>query len=489
MMMESKPTGKVISFIKNTLKFSIATIVTGVVSILIVPFISRVFSAEAYGKINMFFTFSNLIVLISMIGMDNALIRFYNEPPAGINREGIHYFALKISFVFNVIVSLLILIFVGEKVSWLIFGEDNRISIILLFIYSFSLATLRLSSISYRMDFNAAQYNTQSIMQLTINKLLMLIVSFFYTDYFSIIFSVTLGSVLISAIYFIKQRHIFAIGNKKATKEGVRTLYKFSIPLLPTALLYWANNSIAKLMLSSSGQFDEVGVFAMAVSLASIITIAQTSFTTYWSGFMYANYKTENSMIRKIHEYVMMFCSLGIIFMILLQDQVFLLLGSSYRESQIYFALLCIVPIQAFINETTGYGINIKQKTYYNLIIASVSVLINILICYLLIDKYRGLGAAVAVGISAITSGMLRLYFGQKLYKSVESIRKSSLMIVFIFLLATVNSILYKDVILRTSLYSFALLLICCIYWSELKRTVSFISVSGKSLVGKIIKN
>jgi O-antigen/teichoic acid export membrane protein len=61
--------------------------------------------------------------------------------------------------------------------------------------------------------------------------------------------------------------------------------------------------------------------------------------------------------------------TLAALAIIALQDPLFMLLGEKYRPAKSFFPFLLFSPICYTIAETTGLGINISKKTYWNIII------------------------------------------------------------------------------------------------------------------------
>lgn len=66
--------------LKESAKYSVPTALSAVLSLVLIPVISHVYPASEYGVINLFYSLGNLLMLFALFGLDNAFIRFYQEP-------------------------------------------------------------------------------------------------------------------------------------------------------------------------------------------------------------------------------------------------------------------------------------------------------------------------------------------------------------------------------------------------------------------------
>lgn len=463
---EIKITGK--KLIRNISKFSVVSIFAAVLSFTVIPIITRVFSPEEFGKINMFFTIGNMMMAFVLMGIDSAYIRYFHEPPKGTNKKQIFVFSIIVGLVVNIVIGILVFIINPDYISRLIFGENNVYALFVLFIYVMTLIVFRQLNITYRMEENAKQYNIQNILQILINRVLFVSVALFAATYFYAILAITIGMVLLSVFYIWKQRNLFYGVNHMMQPNAMRELLLFSIPLMPTTIIVWLNNSTAKLMLGQLGNHSEIGIIAIAISLANLFAIIPNGFGVYWGSFMYKNYKTQREIIKSVHNYVTIGSIVIVIGIIIMQDILYGILGSEYRSSQPYFMLIMLNPIQAFLSETTSYGISIAKKTKYNMLVMLLGYSVNLFICYLTIPILGGLGAAFAIALSSLTILILKTIIGQHYYNSIESNNKTLLGFLIIIILCIGNLYYYNSMAVRTLVSIAMILLTYIIYRKEL---------------------
>ena len=97
------------SFVKNFVGFSLVTWVSFLLSFLTAPISTRLFAPEVLGKINIFNTYSNLMGMFVLLGLDQAFARFYLERP---NNKSLGYlftfcFSIGYSILFVAVVTAL----------------------------------------------------------------------------------------------------------------------------------------------------------------------------------------------------------------------------------------------------------------------------------------------------------------------------------------------------------------------------------------------
>lgn len=452
------------SIIKNLFGFSVVPIATALVTIAIIPVISNVFPAEDYGKINLFYSVGMLLATCLMLGLDNALIRYFYDAPAGLTGNGIQFLALVVGIGLDMILGVGVAVAAWAPASILLFGEPNRLVMPLLCLFTAALLVFRLLNTNARMNEDYRRYNLQSVLQMIITRIAFVVVALYSTDYLWSVGAMTLGMVVLSSLFLIVQRRTFSIGGCVLGKSNLQKVLSFGLPVMATNLVLSLNGVIGKLALGSAGLFQAVGVFAIATTLSNVFTVVPAAFATYWSPFMYKNYRTEQVIITKAHDYVMLAATLIVIAIILLQDVLFSVVGAAYRESQAYFMVIMLSPIQALICETTAYGITLKERPIYNVLASLVGVAISASVTVWLMGSLGAMAAALGVGVGALFVGIARSVIGQHYYVCVESPGRTIAVAALITLLCAANGLFVGSLSYRYGASSIALACVMILY-------------------------
>ena len=439
------------NFFLNMFKFSVPTMFTLIVGIIAIPILSRVYPAAEYGKINFFYTIGNVICMASLLGLDYAYIRYFYEPKHEIDKDQVLKFSLFVGFLFCFLLFFVLFLFYKDKLLFFIFGEKMTIAYYLLFIYVIGQIIFRMVTITSRMNNNARFYCIEQVVMTFTTRIFFVIVVLFSTYYLYSLIFISIFSLFISCYFFINHYYKY-LNIKKIFFPNKKTsidLLRYAFPLMPSSLLLWFNDSVAKIILTYTSDYNALGIYAMASSIAGAFAALPGAFGVYWSPFIFKNYNTEQEMIKNVHDYVLFFCVLLCIIIIAFQDVIFLILGVNYRSSQNYFMMLMFVPLATLICETTSYGVNIAQKTYISFYLSFLACSVNFLICWILFPVYGVIGVALGGSISSVFQLMARSYFGQKYYRSINSYLKSLFSLIVIFMLCIFNIYLADNLFAR----------------------------------------
>lgn len=432
--------------VKSLAGFSMVPIATALITIFVIPVVSHIFPAEEYGKINMFYSVGALFSTICMLGLDSSFIRYYFEPPSGLSKGSMQSLVTTVGVCVTVAFTLIIVIFAPSQVSGYLFGDENPQFILLLGIYVIALVLFRVLNIDARFQEEHVRYNVQSISQIFITRIAFIGIAFYSTYYAYSIIAMTAGMALLSLFFFVLQRRSFLGIKPNIPSQSLRILFSFGIPVMMANFILNLNGMIGKLAMSAAGMYEEVGIFAIATTLSNVFVVVPTAFSTFWSPFMYKNYKTEQRAIIKIHDLIMLASGTIVGLIIALQSILFAIVGEGYADCQAYFMIIMLNPIQALICETTSYGVVLKNKSILNMYASVLSVISSIIVTLAFLDSLGVYAAALGVATSALAAGVFRSIAGQRFYKTVDSPRRSIVGCSLIFVACFLNSFFISSV-------------------------------------------
>lgn len=446
------------SFIKKVIGFSIPTWIGFAISFISTPIVTRIFIPAEIGRINLFATVLNLLMLVAFLGFDQAYVRFYKELPGKYNKNEFFTFALSCSLVFGIFISVVIL-FLNRYVSFQITGAESLLISAFLAIALIANIILKFLNIYSRMEQNILFYTIQAVTVVFVSKVFFVIVALWNPSHQNAIAMMTLGYVITAVIFLLVKKNTLSKISYYDQKSAI-SLLKFGLPLVPITALSWLNNSLPQFMLKAFVDYSSIGIYTNAVAIATTMNLIQTGFNIYWIPYVYANYKEGKITIQKVHKYItFLMCILGI-FIIFSQDLIYLLLGSAYRSSKIFFPFLLLSPISFTIAETTGIGIGISKKSYLNIISFSGSVGINLILSFILIPKIGIDGAAISAGFSAVFLLILKTILGEKYYRSIPNYYQTIVSILIMIIIAFVNYLYFEALFLKYLLFVFSLVIL-----------------------------
>jgi O-antigen/teichoic acid export membrane protein len=242
-----------------------------------------------------------------------------------------------------------------------------------------------------------------------------------------------------------------------------RSVYRYALFSSPVIVVVYLNSYFPQIIISDKLGDAILGVYSAALLFCLAIQVLSTGFTTFWSPYMYKNYKTENVIIKKIHDVVLFACVLVLSLVLLFNDVFYLFIGEVFRKNQNILGMLLIYPIVLILVETTAYGISIKKKNEIILIIYLISTAVNVLLCFGLVSKFGLTGIAAASMVAGIVHMILMTYFGQKYYRSIESTFRTLIHTV-ILIFSAVLFYLYYDNRMIFVIAELIMIAICLFY-------------------------
>lgn len=426
------------AFIKNAAKFCIAPIASALIAVTVIPLVSRVYPAAEYGYIINFYTLGNLLLYMFLLGLDGAYARFYYETMGGTTNGQRCTFSILVGLGVTIIAGVVVFVLCPEKVSYLLFDDLDTTGLLLLFVHVASLIVFTLINLSVRFDENAKEYNIQQVMLLVSTRLIFVVAAFVSVKYIYSVAVMTACTVLMTCLVALKNKDKL-MNSPFIPSDVAKTLMVFALPIMPTTVFVQLNSSIARLLLGAFEFRNEVGVLALATSVANVFTILPKVFTTYWGPFVYKYYKTEHQLIKNIHNAMMIISLFLVVGIMIFQDLFFGIVGNAYLSSQKYFMLIMLAPVSVLVAETTNYGVTIAKKPVINLVISIVVCLVNAMVCYSLIPLYGEMGAVIGIASAAITYGTLRTLAGQHFYPVIDKPYQTILITLLIIGMCTVN--------------------------------------------------
>lgn len=413
--------------LSGVFKYSIATWINLIMGFLSMILMTRLIPPDIYGQLCIFYSVTNVLMYIIAFGMDGALIRFYNEPPGNNTRQQLLYkniiYELFICFVLGIIS---IFIF-GNFLSKEIFSIVSKTLIGLVYIQSISMLILRNLNISFRMSFRAKQYTIQNILTTNLSRFCVIIAALLCQDTEFIICILVISTVVLLLPYLYIQRKEFIPYNKQGnikwslSTNGYWEYLKFSFYSAPSYIINYLNIYVGQQVIVSTVGAYGLGIYSSTAMFNHILTAIYGGFSTFWSAYVYKNYKNKQEKISEMHNYVVLTAILILSMMIVSRDIIYLFIGEQYHESKNFYSLLMIMPILMFVSETTSKGIAIAKKNHISMIITILGATINVALCIYFSQQWGLRGAAIANAVSALVLYMLNTYFGQRYYKSILS--------------------------------------------------------------------
>lgn len=191
-----------------------------------------------------------------------------------------------------------------------------------------------------------------------------------------------------------------------------KKILKTSMPLMLVSASYIISTSVDSVMIGWLSTAEQVGLFSIALKLAmltSLFSQISNSVLTPKIAQLYHSGKDKEmqQMVKKITKGLTIIGALGLIIIILLGKQILVIWGEEFIQG---YSILVILAIGQFFNIASGPVGNLLAMANQEIVLKNITIitlLVNVLMNYLLINYYGALGAAIATSGTIIINMIL----------------------------------------------------------------------------------
>ena len=453
-------------FVGSIFKFSISTVVNlGIYALAMVLTDVMLPDQNVRGEIIQFSIITNAIMTLAIFGLDQSYIRFHNEPPSRMDSNSLFRLCFYLSSMALLVGGLICGLFFSEPIYQLLnlklLGKDV---VPLVFLNAFFYMVTRYFYVRYRMEQNIRLYTVTNILQNFSFKLFYLAGAFYKSHQLGAMVACHMAGLgILAAFCLFIRRSAMKPRSGDINGGALKAILPFGLAVAPTAVMVVLNSSFSTIYVA--GQMDGVarGIYSTGNQLSSVITAVQLGFASFWTAYMYANYKTQQARIKRVHDYLNLLILGFFALMVAFEDILFWVLGNS-KDVQPIFPLLMLSAVFTVLCETTVYGNTIARRPIFDTIGNAFSFAGNILLCILLIPRMGLVGAAIASASANLAMFLFRTFTAQHLYRSIDKPAKTATAVLLAIALALAGTFL-SDQFVPKLLVSGAILLVYCLMY------------------------
>ena len=386
------------------------------------------FGALGLGIFNTCFTVLILTSVLAKIGLDTALVKYIAEFVATDKKNQISklYFISFSLIVISGAISGGVIYTFSERLSNLFF--ESKAYTQLFKIIGFTIipfAIVQLNSEYYR---GFKKITTYSILQNGTIYFIILIFIMFITakeqqieNIIYFLFFTSTFLMLLSTFFIFKSNLNLSANNKgQLLGIGKRKLISVSIPMLFSNSLFLIMNWTDTLMLSAFHGEDAVGIYNIALKIASLNTIALIAINSIASPKFSEIYSSEGGrrFRRIVQQTTLLTCLISLpVFIVILAfpESILKIFGHEFLAGKPALILLSVGQIVSAFSGSTMIILNMTGREKIGRNILTITVILNIVINYILIPRYGIVGAAIATMSSTILWNLIAVIY---IYKS-----------------------------------------------------------------------
>lgn len=382
------------SLAKNTAIFAIGTFGSKILSFIMVFFYSRAMQTAEFGLLDIIINSASLLLPISMLGITNAVIRFGLDDDYRQN-DVFTTGLLSVGIGFGILLLAAPLIMLVE---------DLKRYIVLFYAHILASALRHVCSFFVRSDNKTKLYAADGIFStfmtcaLTIIFLIPLkmgivgyMLAIIIADFCSVIF-LTVSSKAYKNISF-----------KNLDFSVTKQMIRFSLPLMPTALLWWVVNVSDRYFVKYMEGNAANGLYAASYKIPTILTLVSAIFLDAWQ----ISAVSENKSKSRNEFYSVIFKSFqgaifvaGSVLIITAKLVTKILLAESYYDSWQYIPTLIFATVFSCFVVFMGNIYLAQKKNVATLLTTVLGAALNLVLNGPFIKIFGVQGAAIATCIS-----------------------------------------------------------------------------------------
>ena len=467
------PDHKKESFVGNVMKYSIATYLGFIISGLAL-IIKGVLPSESYAVPASFMAYTMSLMNVGMLGLDQSLLRFYREPPAGTTGREMFTACTRLSVLVMIVVGGIgSVFFSGPLARAFGLGADGGSLVPFLFLNAALYMLVRYLNVLLRLENNVRAYTTETLWMQACLNLIYLLPGFFTHDARVFVLGAVMSFAGVAAFYWRRAMKAQPADARPAHRLPALTIYRSALPygivLAPAAILIPLYQAICLSFLASYTTKAEQGSFVFAYTLAQLVTTVQAGFSTYWGPYVYANYRTEQERIGRVHD-LLNFLIFGFFCLLIMFEDIIFVIFPSKSACLSYFPLMMLAVVFAILCEGTVYGNTIARRPYHDTIGTAVGVAADLAFCSFLVPQYGSLGAAAALVAANASMFLYRTVTGQYYYRTVPSYSRTVCGFLLALAAAAVGVLFARQFVVKFLLTGAILFVYCNLYRVQLSK-------------------
>lgn len=406
------------NLILNTFILGIGTFSSKILVFLLLPIYTSYLSKSDYGVVDLIVQTSNLLIPVVSLGITNGVIRFGLD--SSYRKKDVFTTGLV-----SVLGGFLIFLILATILSKII-NFSAYIKLIYLYVFFSNLRSLCSQFVRaknlirlYSFDGVLSTFTTALFTILFIVK--------FKMGVYGYIYAIILSDFLSALFLFFSVKLYKYINFNFHNKAIVKNILKYTIPLIPTTILWWVTNVSARYFISYMLGTEANGLYAISYKIPTLITLLSTIFIDAWqiSAIKEKN-KTEreNFFTNVFKSYASLVFISGSFLILTIKIVTSALVSEAFYQSWQYAPFLILSTSFSCLVNFLGSIYFLEKKSNLSLITTLIGATVNISLNYLLIPRVGINGASFAAFISYMSVFIIRALNTRKFIKINWSTKK-----------------------------------------------------------------
>ena len=396
--------------------YTAVSFISASIPFFLLPVLTNYLSKKDYGIITLFSTTVSLILPFISVGIPQLLaVDYFKKSEIEFKKEfssSLFFISLFAFFAFTIL-------FLFQKPIKTILNFDSNF---LFFIPLICVGAtfIEILYVLYRNKEKVKEYAALSIFQTVAEAgiTLILILVLFLKWEGRLITTVVMSTLFVffSLIKFYKWKLL----PQKINLLQIKSILIFGFPLIFERLRTFVLNSSDKYFVAKIVDLENLGIYSVATSVSTVILVCVNSLYIAYTPFLFKTLESgrDFAKIVKMIYVLIAITLLATIALSLTSSFIFkYFLGKDFQNGQAYVSWLAIGYFFWGINVYFQAIILYKKKTFHLLVISIIGLVLNLILNYLLINKYQTIGAAYSTAITYFVMSILTVFVAIKIQK------------------------------------------------------------------------
>ena len=394
--------GKYKRLLSNVAILGAGTFASKVLVFLLMPLYTRLLSPSEFGTADLISQTANLLIPMAAVGICDGIFRFTldsSEDKKKVLSTGMAILLLGSAVMCG-----------GAQILRIFAPLKNYVFLVIAYVVA---ANIHLAFANYvRAEGRNALFAIQGIINtlLTIGFNLLFLVAApklipelvsAYADFMCVgyVLSVVIADAIMCIILYFVGKLYKDISPKAIDKKLAKNMLKFSIPYVPTTIMWLITSVSDRYIVAYYHDTDVNGLYAVAYKLPTMISLVSGVFIEAWhfSSVKESDEKERSQFFGTVYNSFMgvMFMG-GTVIISCAQILTRLLVSAEYYESWRYVPTLVVATVFSTLVSFLGSVYFLKKKSAVSMLTAMCGAGANIILNFALIPKWSAMGAAIA---------------------------------------------------------------------------------------------
>ncbi len=462
----------------NTILMMVGTIGAKVINLIMLPFYTKWLNATQFGLADTVTIYATLLVCIVSLCIECGVFVYSKDKPI---QDVKCYFSSGLFFlgVSSVIVALLFYllgnnfsvwrtILPSEKVLWeilllllsnvfLVYVQQFTRSINKVLVYSIT-GILVTACTAFFAFLLIPKYNVDGY-----------VLSFVLANFVAILFC-----------FFLSKSFLF-FSLRAFRLSALKEMLKYSMPLVPNAIMWWIVSSLNRPLLAENYGFREIGLYAVANKFPGFLTIVFSVFNSSWQISVLEEFgkKDYGKFYNNLFRFMVVSSSVILIFLTIFAKSIVKIFASAeFYDAWKYIPILSLGVLFLNVSGFVGANFSAVKKSKYYFYSSVWAAIVAIALNFLLIPKYGLWGATMSTMLSFGVMAVARIIYSWK-YIHIMDVH------FYVFLMLG-NSVIYLLLLFANTELAVALGMLMAMFcgwheWENCRKIFEKISHRGKN--------